>query len=113
LENYTQKIQGKIKLKELQIISLLATAHILRAHTHTHTHTQAAPKEAGSFQVFTKTIFSKIIVCICNRMRPSRIKDEFSLFFQSFQKITRDAQRQGQRVKTLKIKVKNLSFILR
>jgi len=30
LENYTQKIPGNIKMEELQKISLLGTAHILR-----------------------------------------------------------------------------------
>ena len=51
----------------------------------------------------------KIRISICNRMRPSRIKDKFHAYFQSFHKIARVAQRRGQFVKTLKIQVK---FIL-
>ena len=48
-------------------------------------------------------------VSICNRMRPSRIKDKFSRVFSKFSQIARVAQRRGQFVKTLKIQVK---FIL-
>ena len=43
-------------------------------------------------------------------MRPSRIKDKFHAYFQSFHKIAEVAQRRGQFVKTLKIQVK---FILK
>ena len=48
-------------------------------------------------------------ISICNRMKPSRIKDKFHAYFQSFHKIARVAQRRGQFVKTLKTQVK---FIL-
>ena len=46
---------------------------------------------------------SKVEFCICNRMRPGRIKDKFSLVFSKFSQIALVATRLG---KTLKIQVK-------
>ena len=51
-------------------------------------------------------------ICICNRMRPSRIKDKFSRVFSKFSQNCPSRAATRAIVKTLKIQV-NLFLILR
>ena len=99
--------------------SAIVTNSPSQAYTHPDEHKQSTYGMTPGFKPFTmksKSITHNLggyliarVISICNRMRPSRIKENFLAYFQSFHTIALVAQRRRHFVKTLKIQVK---FIL-